>query len=590
MTSNTELQAFHPIFSKSEDVYRSLFTQSRDGIVIMDLDYVILEANQYLTDMLGYEMDELIGKSVFDFFLPEELEHAFRRAEQVNQGQMLPITERNIVRKDGNILIGEANLSLIRDAQGQPRYLLGTLRNITERKQHEEKDRLLTMLLDMLDGVCFIKNTEGVYQYINEAFETQFGVQREDVIGKGDTFVFGPANAALLQDNDRRIMATKTPEAVEESGYLGADKPVTFLTHKTPILDENGEVTGICGVGVNITYQKEIEDQLRQSEQKYRNLVEQVSDVIYSVDSDGVITYISPAVESFLGYQPMELIGQSFAQFIAPDDLSQAQETFSRHTIEELPGSREYRMVTKTGDIRWMQTSSKPVINNGETVGLQGVFSDITARKIAETQIKQAAVVAERERLARELHDSVTQTLYSVAAISQALPRIWERNPEQARSGLSELTTLTNAALAEMRTLLLELRPETLEKQDLVDLLHQLVDGMMGRTRLPITLHIDSNCDLPPDVRMALYRITQEALNNIVKHSRATQAEIRLARRTGGIALLIRDNGVGFNPQSISSHHLGLDIMRERAKNIAADFDIQSEPSRGTWVSVVWRD
>ena len=141
-----------------------------------------------------------------------------------------------------------------------------------------------------------------------------------------------------------------------------------------------------------------------------------------------------------------------------------------------------------------------------------------------------------------------------------------------------------------MRTLLLELRPETLEKQDLADLLHQLADGMMGRTRLPIKLRVDSNCVLPPDVRMAFYRITQEALNNIVKHSRATRAEIRLARRTGGIALSIRDDGVGFNPQSVSSHRLGLDIMRERAQNIAADFDLQSEPSRGTRVSVVWRE
>ena len=132
--------------------------------------------------------------------------------------------------------------------------------------------------------------------------------------------------------------------------------------------------------------------------------------------------------------------------------------------------------MTKSGQTRWMQTSSHPVVQDDQVVGVQGVLTDITDRKLAEMHLEREAATAERERLVRDLHNSVTQTLYSVAAIAEALPRIWERNQEQARRGLGDLTTLTLAALAEMRTLVLELRPGALEKQSLAELLHQLAE------------------------------------------------------------------------------------------------------------------
>ena len=176
-----------------------------------------------------------------------------------------------------------------------------------------------------------------------------------------------------------------------------------------------------------------------------------------------------------------------------------------------------------------------------------------------------------------------------MAAIADALPRIWERDQEQARKGLGDLTTLTNAALAEMRTLLLELRPETLEKQELPELLHQLSQGLMGRTSIQVSMNIDEHCFLPGEAKIALYRITQEALNNIIKHSRTISAQINLVCDGGLVKLNISDNGVGFNPLSVSVHRLGLDIMRERAQDIGAHFAIESQANQGTMISVVWQ-
>ena len=410
----------------------------------------------------------------------------------------------------------------------------------------------------------------------------------EEVVGQDDAFVFGAETAAMLRENDNRIMAAKKPKSLEESTTLQNGKHVVYLTNKTPMIDENGEVSGICGAGVDITYQKKVEEQLRLSEEKYRNLVEQISEVIYSTNLDGEITFVSPAIEHFMGYRPDEVIGQPLHRFFVPEELSRVSENFQRLSSGMETGPNEYITRAKSGESRWIQVSSQPVLEGDTIVGVQGIMMDITDRKNAEMQLKKAAATSERERLARELHDSVTQTLYSVTAIADALPRIWDRDREQAREGLGELRTLTYAALAEMRTLLLELRPESLEKQTLPVLISQLADGLMGRTRMSIILSLDENCRMPIDVQIALYRITQEALNNTVKHARASQAEVRLDCDSGLVKLTVSDNGVGFDPERVTTHQLGLDIMRERAQDIDADFEIIGQPDAGTRIIANW--
>ncbi|NIV40727.1 MAG: sensor histidine kinase, partial [Anaerolineae bacterium] len=175
---------------------------------------------------------------------------------------------------------------------------------------------------------------------------------------------------------------------------------------------------------------------------------------------------------------------------------------------------------------------------------------DISLRKQAETQLEEAAATAERERLARDLHDAVTQSLFSVAAIAEALPRVWEREPEEARHGLEELRWLTQGALAEMRAMLLELRPAALTEHSLGVLLRQLADAMRNRTRMPVTTTLVGDSALPADVQIALYRIAQEALNNITKHARATQARLSLHCEPALVRLRVSDDGLGFDPDT----------------------------------------
>jgi signal transduction histidine kinase len=176
-----------------------------------------------------------------------------------------------------------------------------------------------------------------------------------------------------------------------------------------------------------------------------------------------------------------------------------------------------------------------------------------------------------------------------VSAIAEALPSVWERDQAAARRGLEELRQLTQGTLAEMRALLLELRPAALTEQRLDELLHQLSEAMTGRTRVPVTTQVTGACSLPTEVRIALYRITQEALNNIVKHARASRAAVHLDCRPGHARLRISDDGRGFDPEAIPPGRLGMNIMRERAQAIGAILCIESEPGQGTSVLVDWQ-
>jgi signal transduction histidine kinase len=236
---------------------------------------------------------------------------------------------------------------------------------------------------------------------------------------------------------------------------------------------------------------------------------------------------------------------------------------------------------------------------------LLAAFADQAAIAIENARLyeeaHQVAASQERSRLARDLHDAVTQTLFSASLIAEVLPGLWESDPVEGRQLLGELRQLTRGALAEMRTLLLELRPAALVEANLGDLLRQLAESVSGRSGIPVSVSLEG-CpvpDLADEVHVALYRIAQEALNNVVKHAQAQRVEIRLwcsQEREGTqpgagvrVELRISDDGRGFDPATVSPDHLGLGIIRERAQAIGAQLRVESETGKGTAVEVMWQ-
>lgn len=198
------------------------------------------------------------------------------------------------------------------------------------------------------------------------------------------------------------------------------------------------------------------------------------------------------------------------------------------------------------------------------------------------------AALEERQRIARDLHDSVTQTLFAASIVANAIIRQWRDDPASIGAELYELRDLTQGALAEMRTLLLELRPSALLEADLGDLLRQLADTIKGRSRMRVIYHAEGKCALPPAVHVAFFRLAQEALNNVLKHARAQHVKLQLLRSAERVELLIQDDGRGFDPQAISGERMGIRIMHERAREAGIQLTLTSKPNEGTQLKAVW--
>ena len=222
------------------------------------------------------------------------------------------------------------------------------------------------------------------------------------------------------------------------------------------------------------------------------------------------------------------------------------------------------------------------------TLANQAAITVVNAELVENAQ--GLAVLQERQRLARNLHDAVNQSLFSAGLIAEVLPQLWEQNHDEARTSLEDLRKLTRGAIAEMRMLVSELRPLALTDSNLSDLLHQLANAFTGRTNIPVSVSISGEDILVSEVQVAVYRICQEALNNIAKHANPSNVKIKLQYNAGKVELRIKDNGRGFDPSLSLPGHYGLSMMHERANAVKANLEITSEPWKGSEVIFRWQE
>ncbi|MGB4870852.1 MAG: histidine kinase [Candidatus Promineifilaceae bacterium] len=427
-----------------------------------------------------------------------------------------------------------------------------------------------------------------------------------------------PGTEAVVQPMFDRTLAGETVRQNDvrlESGGIVTYWDVVM----TPLVEEN-EIVGILVVSIDTTERSGLRHNLEQRVSARTRELQMLLDVAATANSSLNLAEILTKTLDLL----VNLIGSSRAGVSLVDEATgKLKSTILRPARQVDPEDwakmlRAGQAVIDSGEMLYIAPDvSKGLIEPGALLPLQvrdrklGILAIIGSQESSFTpeqlalfksianqlgvaienaflfeKVEDMAIAAERNRLARDLHDAVTQTLFSASLIADVLPRIWERDVVQGKARLEELRELTRGALAEMRTLLLELRPATLTESSLAELLRQLTQAIGGRSRMHIALHIEGERPLPPETQVALYRITQEALNNISKYAGASQVAINLTFHSDVVRLSVQDNGRGFDPADIRPHSLGLGIMRERAQKIGAVLTIESRIGEGTVVRV----
>jgi PAS domain S-box-containing protein len=345
----------------------------------------------------------------------------------------------------------------------------------------------------------------------------------------------------------------------------------------------------------DVTARRRAEEALRESEEAFRVMFDQSR--VGKVQVDPASGHFLRANEAFCrltGYSEEDLLGRTFFAITHPDDRAEDAaklEALREGRIEWFESEKRY--VRPDGRVVWALVSVNLARDAaGRVRSTVGVVQDITARKEAEAALRESeaerAAHLERARLARDLHDSVSQAVFAAALKAEALDIAAECGDDRIGSAASQVCRLCKGALADLRAMLLELRGERLEDVPINQLLRQLVEATEGRTSARVRLSIEGSSTLPADMHVAVYRIAQEALNNVARHARAEHAWVEMESAGTSGSLLVRDDGRGFEPREFGADHLGIRMMRERAAEVGADLELTSAKGRGASVVLRW--
>ena len=618
--------------------YHHLFEAAPVGYLITSRDGTIQEANHTAEQMLNVSRQHLAGKPLLDF-----IEAADRRAFRQNLLDVASTRKlrrwethyqpRNGEARDLAVIAApmDTGTSFVRDCI---RWLLT---DVTDQKLAETV-RLEHFFRETFEhspvGIGHI-GFDGRWIRVNQALCELLGYSREELLERRIQDIAYSEDAPRLAESYRQIVDGVLPIIGLEMRCLSkADALLWVRLGISSVSNDHGHHAYGIAIMSDITESKRI----AAAERRQRLLTEALRDTAFSLNStldfEEVLDQIMMVVGGvFSQTASMILLAENghfgvvrawgFAELVAgqlekavlslrmpgiPEGIiRQMRSTLKPIIVNNWLDHGEYEAVPEISAI--CSFIAVPVISHEDLIGSLLLYSPqpdtFTAQEgeMLETFAAHAAVAIqnarahqqarllaaheERQRLARDLHDAVTQSLFSASIISESLARRQSESDELAAGQMRELHLLTRGALAEMRTLLMELRPEYLLKSPLSTQIRQLGDALRSRKRVDIDFSFNGGGTLPDDVQISFYRVAQETFNNIVKHSQATHICVRLDASPEAVVLDISDDGIGFDP-SVVVPGIGMTTMRERADAIRATLSIMSRPDGGTRVIMKW--
>ena len=540
-----------------------------------------------------------IGRSKADFLLEVARNHQFAIARRQGRWDILETPELIQAKAEIERLNTELERRVIERTKKLEETTERLRAEIEDRKEAEgtlrQSEERFAAFMDNLPGYAWMKDLEGRYVYINETF-----LQLRNAVGKTDAELWPAEIASTYRANDNQVIQTKNALQTIEPFPKDPEQGCQIVS-KFPILDQDGAVVMVGGASVDITERIEAEAALRESEAKLKQ-AQHLADIGYW-ERDLIADRITWSEETgrILGLESFRGVPNEaqLYELIHPDDRQHHQQVFN----EALQGSRffdvEVRFVRPNGGIRFVHIRDEIIRDEaGKPIRMFGAVQDITGRERAAKELNEAndqlrflsrrlfhVQEEERRHLARELHDEVGQAL---TATKLNLKIITPDVPASTAGRLKDSIQLLDRLLGQVRQLSLDLRPPLLDQLGLVPTVRWLVDEQGQRTGLHMsfTASVD-DLKIDPAVQIACFRVVQEAITNVIRHSHAKSVTVDLRREADRLWLNVRDDGVGFDPAAIqrgAERHssLGLVSMKERTLLVRGGLEVRSARGGGT--------
>ena len=550
----------------------------------------IQAANLASTTLLGVGRSALVGMPFSGFVAKSDQDIFYLHRTMLLETREKQTCELRLVKKDGREFYAQLECIVVARNGEEPISIFSVFRDISKRKKAEKalsvsEKRHRMMIENMSSGVAVYETkdngTSFVFKDFNPAAERISHISREEVIGRELLELFPNMDRFGLVDVLKRVWKTGQNERLQ-AGYYDDDQRRGWRDNRIYKLP-SGEVVAIYD---DVTKEKEAEEKLQKSEAKYRDLVENINDIIYAVDVDGVITYISPTVKGLLGYQPAQMVGKNILEFIYQDCWDEVQQDLKKMVVSGRAQSSTCRMVTRKSDVVWVRNSMRPMAQNGVITGVQGTLTDITESKKLEAQLREAHKMEAIGRLAGGIAHEFNNILGIILGNAElALDDVPEWNP--ARESLSEILAASLRA-KEVVQQILSFAQKTMTSLKPVEMIEIIRESLkLMRAVVPATIEIRQA--LPSKPRMILGH--EEEIRQILMNL-CTNAAYAMKERGGVLEVSLRDeelnmknNTLGLAPGSyvkLTVKDTGNGIPREILKKVFDPYFTTKDVGQGT--------